>query len=302
MIDPTLVPNAALAGVDVGISVSDSADLSRLGLEPRHAELAIGEIARAVLIAGGRLTYGGRIRPSGFTQQLMHEVRRFGESRRSLTICLALPEHRKLSLTELGDIDRQLGTWGRLVFLDEAGQPIDPRAGRDDPGDDELQNVIRTNSYTGLRRYIARQTRAQVVVGGQLSNFRGTMPGVIEETIESIQAGNPVYFAGGFGGAAAAAAKTLAVDSFEWMPTDLPATDEVDQVEASLRRLKDVAEARDWSAADSGLDEAQRRQLAASHRPGEIASLVVLGLARNFGGLRASDGNGAVATLDDNDT
>jgi hypothetical protein len=298
MIDPSLVPNAALAGVDVGISVSDSADLSRLGLEPRHAELAIGEIARAVLIAGGRLTYGGRIRPSGFTQQLMHEVRRFGEGRQSLTICLALPEHRKLSLTELGDIDRQLGTWGRLVFLDEAGQPIDPREGRDDAGDDELRIPIRTNSYTGLRRYIARQTRAQVVVGGQLSNFRGAMPGIIEETIEAIQAGNPVYFAGGFGGAAAAAAKALAVDSFEWMPTDLPTTDEVDKVEASLRTLKEAAEARDWSGVDNGLDETQRRQLAASHRPGEIASLVVLGLALKFGAQ--GPGDGAMAPFEDN--
>jgi hypothetical protein len=300
MIDPSLVPNAALAGVDVGISVSDSADLARLGLEPRHAELAIGELARAVLVAGGRLTYGGRIRPSGFTQQLMHEVRRFGESRQSLTICLALPEHRKLSLTELDDIDRQLGTWGRLVFLDEAGQPIDPRAGRDDPGDDDVQDLIRTTSYTGLRRYIARHTRAQVVVGGQLSNFRGAMPGVIEETIEAIQAGHPVYFAGGFGGAAAAAAKALAADSFEWMPTDLPATNEVDQVEAPLRTLKEAAEAAGWSGADNGLDEAERRQLAASHRPGEIASLVVLGLARKFGGLGAGDGDGAMTTFEDN--
>lgn len=268
----------------MGISVSDSADLGRLGLEQRHAELAIGELARAILVAGGSMTYGGRIRPSGFTQQLMHEVRRYGESRHSLTICLALPEHRKLSQTELNDLDRQLGTWGRLVYLDHDGRPIDARSEGGIPDNDNLDDSIRIASYGGLRHYIATQTQAQVLVGGQLAGFRGAMPGVIEEAIAAIQASHPVYFAGGFGGAAAAAAKVLAIDPFDWFPPDLPMTADDPQVEASLKALKRVAEDSRWDIFDNGLDEAQRGQLAASHRPGEIASLVVLGLARKFGG------------------
>ena len=73
-----LAATDALRGVRVGISVSDSDDLGRLGLTDAHAEQAVGEVARAILIAGGSLVYGGRVKPSGFTQYLMHEIRRYG--------------------------------------------------------------------------------------------------------------------------------------------------------------------------------------------------------------------------------
>ena len=119
-----LDPPDTLRGIRLGVSVSDSADLAMLGLAPRHAELAMGEIARAVLVAGGSLVYGGRVKPSGFTQFLMHEVRRYGRDAASLTLCLAAPEHQRLSRAELDALDRDLGTKGRVVCLDEDGGVI----------------------------------------------------------------------------------------------------------------------------------------------------------------------------------
>ena len=121
-----LASSDALRGIRVGISVSDSGDLSRLGLSAAHAEQAVGEVARAVLIAGGSLAYGGRVKPSGLTQYLMHEVRRYGRDHEpALTLCLAAPEHLKLSYPELDDIDRTLGTRGRIVCLDPEGREIE---------------------------------------------------------------------------------------------------------------------------------------------------------------------------------
>jgi hypothetical protein len=282
--DPELVPRDALDGVDIGISVSDSADLAQLGLTTKHAELAIGEVARAVLVAGGRLTYGGRIKPSGFTQLLMHEVRRYGQDRRSFTICLALPEHRRLALSELDSVDRSLGVAGRLVCLDIDGSPVDPRSGRSDEGEELDDPDVRIPAYSGLRRFIASTTRGRVVVGGQLANFKGAIPGVIEEVIASIEARQPVYIAGGFGGAAALAARTLGIDSFEWAPDGFPQTPAADaRVEQSLVQLAEVARRTEWVARDNGLTDAELLQLSASHRPGDIASLVAIGLGRRFG-------------------
>ncbi len=48
-----LLPSNALANVRLGISVSDSPDLARLGLLETHFRLALGEIARCVLVSGG---------------------------------------------------------------------------------------------------------------------------------------------------------------------------------------------------------------------------------------------------------
>jgi hypothetical protein len=271
MSDPTLVRPGALTGLDIGISVSDSADLGRLGLTQQHCELAVAELARAVLLAGGNLTYGGRIQPEGFTQILMDEVRRYADGRRALTICLAETEHRKLTDEELATIDRRLGTAAALVCLDAQGNELPPRS-RPPAAD----TVDPSQALTALRRHITARIDARVVVGGQLSGHQGAMPGVLEEALLSLQDGQPVYVAAGFGGAAAAVAHALGRDVPDWAPSDFPSG--ADRASVGLRHLTDVAS--HALPAEDGLEDAERRQLAVTHRPGDIAALVVVGLAR----------------------
>lgn len=43
----------ALRELRVGVSVSESPDLGRLGLVETHFRLALGEIARVILLGGG---------------------------------------------------------------------------------------------------------------------------------------------------------------------------------------------------------------------------------------------------------
>ena len=275
-----LLPADALDGIRLGVSVSVSADLATLGLSPRHAELAVAEIARAVLIGGGTLVYGGRVKPSGFTQFLMHEVRRYGRSAEALTLCLAAPEHRKLSRTELDDLDRELGTKGTVVCLDETGAEIeDFLSSAPSEPQPVTDSCMMQASYGSLRRYLGAITDARVILGGQLCDFQGAMPGVIEEAIVAVQAGQPLYVASGFGGASALAAQALGIDDLAWAPEGFPSRPTDDRIDESLRHLRSAARDGRWSAKSCGLDDIQIRQLAASYRPGEIASLVVNGLA-----------------------
>ncbi len=124
MTEPVLVPHDALAGVDVGISVSESEDLARLGLRPSHCALAVVEIARAVLLAGGRITYGGDLRPGGFAELLVNEVRSYADGRHALTICLPRTAHETLTDEELALADRRLGTAGRLLVMAADGGAV----------------------------------------------------------------------------------------------------------------------------------------------------------------------------------
>lgn len=277
-----LSPSDALRGVRVGISVSDSADLSRLGFTVAHAQQTIGEIARAVLLAGGCLVYGGRVKPSGFTQYLMHEVRRYGSGHgEALTLCLAAPEHKKLSYNELDEIDRTLGTRGRIVCLDENGHEIEGilSTKHDDP--DPRAEFDAAQTYSALRRHMAAITDARVLIGGNLSDFVGAMPGIIEEAIVAVQAQQPLYVAAGFGGAAALVAQRLQLDDLSWAPDDFPSRPADDErIDRALGRLATVAASSGWRGTSCGLDEHGIRQLAASHRTGEIASLVVAGLTQ----------------------
>lgn len=280
MSDPQLVAPDALGGVKIGVSVSDSADLPQLGLAAKHAELAIGEIARAILIAGGNIVYGGRIAPSGFTQTLMHEVRRYGQRRHSLTICVAYPEHRKLTLSDLEAQEDELGTAVRMIYLDAEGRQVDFDEGRTEVGV-EVDHPTRMQAYSSLRKFMATSADARVVVGGQLRGFQGAMPGVLEEVITSLNAGQPLYLAGGFGGAAAASVKMLGIDSMSWAPAGYPVGGSDDVVVSALQTLSRKAGEHDgWRA--NGLTADQASVLAVSHRPGDLASLVALGLARRF--------------------
>src|SRR3989442_1041940 len=97
----SLLPGEALRGTNVGISVSESVDLERLGLVETHFRLALGEIARTVLVSGGTLAYGGHLLPGGYTTFLMKELQKYGRRDSPLLLCLAWQEHRKLALSEL---------------------------------------------------------------------------------------------------------------------------------------------------------------------------------------------------------
>lgn len=282
MRDAPLLPPDALRGVNVGLSVSDSADLGRLGLHLRHADQAIAEIARAVLIAGGELTYGGWLMPESFTALLMKEVYAYGGGDTRLTLCVAYPEHRTLDLPTLARIRDELSGLADLVFLDPTGASVDPWAREDESPTEVTEIEVLQESYTALRTVMARGTSARVVVGGQLSGFKGRMPGLVEEAFTSVRAGQPLYVAGGFGGAAAAIARTLGIDSMDWLPDTIPEHIDDPEVTDALSQLAQAASDTEWTA-DDGLSEEDRRALSASHRPGEIASIVAVGMSQHFG-------------------
>lgn len=274
MTDPVLVPRDALAGAKVGISVSESADLARLGLRASHCRLAVVELARAVLLAGGTIVYGGDLRHEGFTTLLLDEVRSYAHGRAALLVCLSADVHHSLTIAEVDEIDRRLGTDARLVLVDADGQSVRPRdrAARLEPPDS-------AQALTALRRHMTELTDARVVVGGRLTGYKGSVPGVVEEALLAIEAGQPVYAAGGFGGAALFVAGALGADPDVWAPKGVPAgTDDIGAVRG-LQSLEKTIKGLGDPPLD-GLDDDQRKSLAATHRPGEIASLAVLGLSR----------------------
>lgn len=282
MTDIRFVPPSALNGRTVAFSVSDSADLTRLGLTPKHCELAIAELARAVLLAGGNLIYGGRLKPAGFTRILIDEVLRYGASRSALTLAVPATEHAHLDALELIDVVDQLGVAGQLVLLDVDGEVTEPSAERTAPVPEDTHAAL-----TAMRRYVTQQSDARIVVGGKLTGYQGSMPGVIEEAILSLEALQPLFVAGGFGGAAAATASALGLDDQSWVPGEYPQGRDDPGTAAALGRVEQLQ----GSQVDRGLDEDQALALAATHRPGDIASLAVLGLARALNDTAAASGD-----------
>ncbi len=272
-----LLPATMLANVRVGLSASPSPDLARLGLLEEHFRLALGELGRTVLVLGGGLQYCGHLEPDGYTMFLVDELQRYGRKNDPLSVVLAWSVHRRLSRGELRVAQNTLGLFGTITYLSSDGTPTDAASGRGEtaPGvpDDEV-----APSLTAMRRTAIAGTQGRVFVGGRRSGFQGVMPGVLEEALMALAAGQPIFLAGGFGGVTLDIVREVAPSAADWFPQS-PARD-ADELLAGLQQIKALVDGREWAAVGNGLNAAENTQLAATHRPSEIATLVSLGLGR----------------------
>jgi SLOG cluster2 len=271
--DPQLVPRSALTGHRVAISVSETSDLERLGLSQMHLRLTVAELSRAIVIAGGIVVYGGAIN-WGFTKIVLEEAEKYGNRSGAFEHFVPYSEHVGLSPEQLTDYAASLGVKSTVQLLDADGTPhsVD-KSHLDDFARRDVEPAV---ALTAMRTLTAEVSDARIVVGGKVAGFDGAMPGVAEEAACTLKEGKPIYVAGGFGGAATLVGLIVAPDLYQWLPPDLPSglTQEVrDGVVGQL----------DTPLSADGLREEERAVLAATHRPSDIATLVVLGLARHVG-------------------
>lgn len=272
MTEPSLVAADALAGRSIALSVSESPDLSRLGLLPAHCRVAVAEAARAVFLAGGNVVYGGNLDPEGFTWVLLHEALDYGSARGALTLVLAHSVHREFDDDSLKEVKDRIGVAGELVFLDPDGEettmsrrsrgPVRPAAG-----------------LSRMRELVTQMTDARMLVGGKLRGYQGELPGVVEEALASLRARRPLYVAAGFGGAACAVARWLGQATFEDWPEDVPEGWRDDALAGAAVQIAELASGR----AETGLGEDELTRLSVTHRAGDIASLLTTGTARILG-------------------
>lgn len=277
-----LLATDALKDVRIALSASESPDFQRLGLLDTHFRLALAEIARSVLVGGGKLAYGGHLDPSGYTAYLVNELHRYSRRDEPLLICLPWPVHRSVTLSFLSKQKNDLGLFGEIICLDADGNAIKPDVGRAEEESPETDTEVRQRGLTAMRRYVAKQCNGLVVLGGRKAGFQGRIPGILEEVLSFLAARKPVYLAGGYGGAALEAAGTIEPAAATWLPAiGLEASDP--RLTQGLAEITAVVSARGWAALDNGLTDDENRALASTHRPSEIAALVSLGLGRRFG-------------------
>jgi hypothetical protein len=282
----TLLSADALRGLRIAISASESPDLGRLGLVETHFRLALGEIARSVIISGGKLCYGGHLEPGGYTSLLIQELHRYSRRDRALLICLAWQEHRKLAQSEFEMQRNELGLFGEIVCLNPEGEPVSWESGRKSEPEPETDNGVCQQALTSLRRFMAAHTNGRVLIGGKRAGFLGHLPGVLEEALISVDVGQPLYLAGGFGGVTADVIRALGIDDGSWLPTVADAATPDERLTSGLVQLTEIAKRNGADALSNGLTNDENRRLAATHRPSEIAALVSLGLGRRLAGSR----------------
>ncbi|MHC0055533.1 hypothetical protein [Actibacterium sp. D379-3] len=275
-----LLPADALKGKRLGFSVSDSPDLERLGLLDTHFRMTLGELARTVVIAGGTLYYGGHLQLEGITNFLIEELHRYGRRDRPLKVCLSWTVHRAMTPEQISEQKDFLGLFGEIYFLSADGERLDGpiiETPVNEPTDDE-----RSRSLSGLRAYMTANTDARIVIGGKREGFQGAMPGIFEEVLFALERRQPLYLAGGFGGATLDVIRKLRPAFAEWFPPVQSQPNPDERVVNGLERIGEVAAAASWDGYENGLSDDENRLLAASYRPSEIAALVGKGMGQSL--------------------
>lgn len=274
-----LLPPDALRRKCLGISASNSPDMGRLGLFEDHFEMTIVELARAIVIAGGSLYYGGDFRDKGITTFIVRELHRYGKRHdRPLKVCLAWTVHRSMNADQIAKQKDFLDLYGEIYFLSSSGERLECPV--NESPQLEFSTKENADSLSGLRAFMAKHTDARIVLGGEREKFRGRMPGIFEEVLFSLERRQALYLAGGFGGATLDVIRKLRPEYAEWFPalqSQLPSNKHVAE---GLEEIQKIADAKEWDGYENGLSDEENKLLAASYRPSEIAALIGKGLGQ----------------------
>ena len=262
----------ALSQLTVAISISESPDMSTLGLTEEHLRDAMTEIARHLLALGARLAYGGDLRTYGFTELLFELVARHlrdadeGDERTGVTNYLPWPVHCSLSIAEIERFTSEIAGSAEFVLLALDGGRLTMDERRTIPRT-EPTDVEWTQGLTSMRKVILSVTQARVVLGGRIERYKGRMPGIAEESLLSLQAKQPLFLLGGFGGCTRDIAEVLRL---------APGAGEEQAKWASREEF----EAFSVTDLNNGLTQAENAILAATPHVDQAIALILRGLLR----------------------
>ena len=290
-----------LADKVIGLSISDSPDLDRLGFHQIHLDDAAVEFARYLLESRAILAYGGDLRPGGFTAILRNLVWTYNASatavRERLRGYVAWPIHQ----------DRLQRDPSYLKWMDEKNRinfdfvprpPDQAWAQADPPSVRSPDNLlVWARCLTAMREKMNMDINARVLLGGRLEEFMGRYPGLAEEALLAKRSGKPIYLAGGFGGCTRALINALLgqkpealTEAYQYRDAayqamverhnQIPGVDPVDYTGL-------VGEFEGWGIAGlsrvNGLTEEENRRLFETPHVIEMVCLVLRGLLRVFG-------------------
>jgi hypothetical protein len=212
----------------IALSMSESTDIAARGLDPLHLDQTMAELSRHLLIRGATLAYGGHTGPDGYTSKLFELVRTHNNQdgvkpyRRIINHrgwpLPVLPTAKRAELKPVATIEQL----PRPSDIDESQDPafIAELAEGFSADDSPERRYAWCRGMTEMRTFQVDSARskvvARIVLGGvfgptvksvegkppQQKWYAGRMPGVLEEVLLSIKAGQPVFLIGAYGGAA----------------------------------------------------------------------------------------------------
>lgn len=225
-----LTESRPLEGRKIALSMSESTDIRRFGLDALHLEAFMLDLNRYLLLKGATLVYGGHLGSEGFTVKLTELVRTHNQREgvdpiERIVNYIGWPLPFDDELKAKYKFDAKLIRVPRPDGVDERLSPeliADPSFF---PGDKSPRHRYAWGrGMTAMRIAETEAVSARIVLGGTFGPtdkispdgsrtetwYFGRIPGLLEELLLSAKAGQPVFLIGAFGGVA-----SLVIDVLE---------------------------------------------------------------------------------------
>jgi len=221
MITPTSDDKSdSLKGMKIGISISDPerGELEQIGLRMESLKRLSQDVAQCAFQHGAQLLYGGDLRSSdqdGFTAFILDEAKivknRMSIKRPVVRNYLAWPLYlqEEDAQIEFKSQYPNLVVWKNIKPPKDLAKITGFEADRFVPADTPEHLYCWARSLTAMRKRAVADSECHICAGGKLTNFKGIMPGVVEELLLAVETKRPLYLLGGFGGATAAVVSSI---------------------------------------------------------------------------------------------
>ena len=123
------------------------------------------------------------------------------EQLRRVVNYFAWPVHIRMTNDQLDSLAEAVEDVADLKFLNMEGDPMTIEQRREIPTS-QPDDAMWAEGLTAMRRTMRDEIDARVLMGGQVEDYRGHIPGVAEEALLSLQSGQPLFLLGGLGGCA----------------------------------------------------------------------------------------------------
>lgn len=204
------IQKGILDGMRIAVSVSDNEDREHLGLSIQHLRDVMIELARYIMANGGTLLYGGHLKNEGFTKlfaELSYQYKFLNDKSFRFINYFPFPNSNSLTLEIKADFVKQQVEPVVIDIPKHLGEVDKNR--KYDPFNNIEDRYIFSECFSDMRRKMAIESHARILLGGKQSNYLGYMPGIIEEAYYSLKTNKPIYIIGGFGGAAKSLSKII---------------------------------------------------------------------------------------------
>lgn len=243
---PLTSTNLKLEGKKVGVSISEPSEneLLELGHRDLHLRLLMQDVARYGLSYGAELIYGGDLRPNGFTDFLFQEGHALQSRLKTINVHLTNHVAWPIYLADTSKLRDWKAKHRKVATMVEHPVPNDvidlvPSSNSFLKPEDHSSSFVWSRSLTEMRKAMIASCDFRIYAGGRLTEYKGWMPGVLEEIIIAVEMGKPIFLIGGFGGVTRSVCrlyreKTVPEElSFDWQVSNKRSLEEMVSFAAS---------------------------------------------------------------------